>query len=359
MTKTQYIARIRARYSRSRRIRTLVVFGPMSILTAAFLFVRNGAFFGIPEAVVKYMMDTNPPSFSSSALRDILTSSPPTSYSLDLLIFLYWFPFVLSVPLIATFLFPRSLRAGSLLRLPSWVRGLLFVARIQDAISTSQKLSSSDSKPRKVTIPTSPHLYYALSPIRQAWYTKPEHQWLGAKALDKEAFRVVTSISKMEETAQFALSNQIHLDEITKVLDLLSDFFFSVASRTEKELIPVDQSRSSQIAQERLFLLQAADILRPIILQHERHKRRDKPPSRFTVFTSRLFRTSTFRTAFGISSVAAGVMLIGALFFDIPKDQAFLAWFTVTFGSLTISIGIQSIRLKHSQGDPAKDLPND
>lgn len=41
-----------------------------------------------------------------------------------------------------------------------------------------------------------------------------------------------------------------------------------------------------------------------------------------------------------LSAVAAGVMVLGTVLFKITPSQAFLTWFTVSFGSLTISVGV-------------------
>ena len=45
----------------------------------------------------------------------------------------------------------------------------------------------------------------------------------------------------------------------------------------------------------------------------------------------------------GILSLFAGfVMIIGVLLFQVPYDQAYVTWFTVSFSSVSISIGISA-----------------
>ena len=72
----------------------------------------------------------------------------------------------------------------------------------------------------------------------------------------------------------------------------------------------------------------------------EKHKKERKS----LVWLRQLYQSIIIRFALAISVSAAFIMLLGVILFDIDSSQAFLTWFTVTFGSLTLSIGAASFR---------------
>jgi hypothetical protein len=45
-----------------------------------------------------------------------------------------------------------------------------------------------------------------------------------------------------------------------------------------------------------------------------------------------------------ISVIAGVIMLIGYYLFEIDASQAFITWFTVTFGVLSITVGIKTAK---------------
>jgi hypothetical protein len=77
---------------------------------------------------------------------------------------------------------------------------------------------------------------------------------------------------------------------------------------------------------------------------------------------SRLARIVDFpiiRNALYVSGITAFVMTVGVFIFKIDTGQAFLTWFTVTFGSLTISVGVTSVALHKRKNVQQSDESSD
>jgi len=189
----------------------------------------------------------------------------------------------------------------------------------------------------------------------------PEFQWLQPSFIDPRVRRIMKALSHADRALTNALERKLDVAGFVEPLKHLETFYFLSASRADPMLRPArsvasnrgeTSQRQNQVALEMGELTEFARKVLPVVLAVTRGLK--LRPSRgrwarvrdyYRVVTSQ----PIVRQAALLSGVAGVVMLVGTLVFRIRGDQAFLTWFTVTFGSLTVSVGITSVRLARGE----------
>ncbi len=338
------------RRRRRRLVRCIMVpvlfFG---VASGLFGLVEAGPRVGIRREASQYMLDTGPKQFSKHGLEQILHGERIGPFNPTTLWFIYWayFGFISACGaflLLSPIFFWRLIKTD-------WQGGLLTVGRLQRALSRFVDSPSLASKTRLLAaVATTPELYGAISPLKRRWFRRPEYQWFKSGDLDCEARSVVQTASRLELGLLKAVLSGRDLRQFQRAIDLLSDFFFAIACRQDKNLRQ-SGAEVRHADQERSLLIEFARTARPAILDAGRPERKGKKRSALIALLSAAARSPVMRSALVVSSVAAGVMVFGVLLFKIQRSQAFLTWFTVSFGSVTISVGVEAFKLRRPKDE--------
>jgi hypothetical protein len=197
-------------------------------------------------------------------------------------------------------------------------------------------------------------VYSSASPLARSWYKSPTYQWLFIASIANPERSIIFALSRFERAIYILVRKREDLTQLLPLLKNLEDFFLLASMSVDKSLgryngpVPNDTQ-----AKKRQLLLEFANSARPLIIKAARLSRAGKPPARWAIWFGRLREAPHVRYAVGISLVAAGVMALGVFLFKINLSQAFLTWFTVAFGSLTISIGVTAVMIKHEPSSPS------
>lgn len=355
MTREDYSSRLRRRVRGQRLAFAVLLSFCIATVWALYQLVEAGPSVGIPIDVREYMLQTGPFDFSSRELDRLISSSSSISFSINALLLVYWFYFT-SLGLMGFLLAfaPLALKKGLLPR-PSWERGLIETLRIESGLHRFTEKRSLASKLALLRVVYRPRLYSLVAPIRRGWYKEPEHQWLQLSAVEPEARSILSTLRLFDSSLLRAVTLEIQIDRFLEGVRHLSEFFFAVASRKDPVLRTSQSVTMKSHDAEREILSRFVRAVRPGIIEVARVARRRKRPSRVINLITGVLRAPIVRSAVTISIVAAGIMILGVAIFDIPKAQAFLTWFTVTFGSLMISVGVESFRISRDPGRTERD----
>jgi len=345
MTRDEYLRRIRRRRRGLRLAWVTLLLVCAATAWGLLRLVMAGPVVGIPAEVRAYMLQTGPFAFSSAALRRLNQASPSSAFPSTALVLLYWIYFAAGGLTGGLLVFTPVIRRPRILRGLAWKRGLIGIAQVESAARCFSETRSLASKLSLLWCLHGLSLYSLISPVRKTWYRRPEHQWFQLRFLDPETRNVLSTLSRFDTSLRGAVTLGLQLDRFLEGLRALSDFFFLIASREDPVLRATQQPVRGSHGSERDILARFARTVRPAIIEVSRVARSRKRLFRLTSFISGIIQSSLVRSALAISTVAAGVMILGVAIFEIPKTQAFLTWFTVTFGSLTISVGVESFRL--------------
>lgn len=352
MTRDQYFAYVNGFRRKRRRFLKWFPFAALLLATGLFSLVHYGSRFGIGPAVRDYMLSAGPLTFSGSELRHLTETTTGHTVAAPLLSIVYWVYFaafaLAGLVLVST---PIVLRMG-LIKRPPWASGFLETSRIVVALQQFSRSGRRIDKIRLWRAMFRSDLNYLVSPVRKNWFKHPEHQWMQPADLNRQTRSIVLTLGRFDSSLRRAVRLEACLREFLNAVETLSDFFFVVAQRSDPEFIKVKAGSS---AEDAAILGRFVRVARPAIIEIARVHRERAGAARFFDFISDITRAPIVRGAVTISSVAAGVMILGWILFQIPKDQAFLTWFTVTFGSLTISVGVESVRRTReaTRGDPS------
>jgi hypothetical protein len=193
-------------------------------------------------------------------------------------------------------------------------------------------------------------IYDLISPITQHWFKKPEYQWLKSTAITANERSIIHTLSRFEDLLKSPPAAFVDTERVLSALSTLSHFFFSVARRSDpffskREALPPN-SAMTELDFLREFQETARRLALAAVFPEELPEKRGRWLYWIFYGIFRLIRSRVVRVALTVSGIAAIVMVFGVLFFGIGEQQAFLTWFSVTFGSLTISVGISSVLIK-------------
>jgi len=127
-------------------------------------------------------------------------------------------------------------------------------------------------------------------------------------------------------------------------LETLETFFLSVVNRTNEKGFKIVGIEKEFGDSELDILSSFSRTVRPILTRSRLYELPERKEPKIISWTRQIWQTELVTYATMISGIAAAVMLFGVSIFKVDASQAFLTWFGVTFGSLSISIGVASLR---------------
>lgn len=313
----------------------LAVFG-----IVVFFFVLTLNLLNVHKPVLSYMLFTGPDEFDRSEFTNIVEKDFGNTDLLPLFIAVY------KTPYLAVIGFVIILFSKVLLRLfiRNLARAWLLVRKLREDIQMYFESPSRLNRFRIVRRVNQLNLYETISPIHHKWYRLPAYQWLKTEALDRKERSVVLALSRFDSTLMDAIDKGYNLSAFQEPLKILEEFFLSISNRYNFK----NKKRSSSprsITHERNVLQDFAKTFIALAVAVNSAHEPDKKPSRIVQSAYQVINSPLVRKALMVSLIAAIVMLIGVFTFEIKANQAFLTWFTVTFGSLTLSIGITYVRI--------------
>lgn len=320
---------------------SLIIF--ITIINATLYIVSRPSTFGISEPVATYMKETYFYQFSTTKLATITNNSPEQKLSLSTLLFIYW-----SFNISALFFF--IVMFFFMIRLPIILRARrstpfrqLFVdiSRIRIAIEECSQNQTRYRRFRIIERVRRCRPAYRATPFYNAWYKKPELQWFHMTLLDHKTRGIALALDKFDTCLEAAARTNQPLEPFGKALEHLEMFCFAVARRKDHFLKMRKQNVDCDYT-EFDALLEFSRAARPLILTGE--TKRDAKANIMSTIGA-ILSNPYIRNGCAIAVVASVVMAFGVFFFKINSSQAFLAWFTVSFGSITISIGVSTVSL--------------
>lgn len=193
--------------------------------------------------------------------------------------------------------------------------------------------------------------------MKYGWLTIDEFKWLSINSFDKEIQTIITILSRFKGSFVFSIKNDSKLNDYREPLKNLQEFFFSIAHR--KRIL--NEENSTTIAEysvtEKSILIKFSEVT-----SHLTDTTMDSDKKITKVLPIRL-RVKTYlqsileRYTFKVAVFSAIFMTFGVIIFKINIAQAFLTWFTVTFGSITIVSVINYYSTKKYKAIITEDVP--
>lgn len=309
------------------------------------LFIANNPLkFNFPTTASSYLLNTVFFKFSSNELKTILIDATGTAQRFVILNLVYWLYFfaILLVFVLTQFALINTVRTvGRNLKFSGDT--LLQIQKLQNQLKIYILQPSSITK-LLLTV----KIFYLkpcarISPLRLNWYKRDIHHWFNSKLFDKNTRVLVHDLNRFDLVLVNSLKNPTYLSQLLKAIECLELFYYSVLLRTDNYFEKFPLSKQSD--------LKGIDILHNFskhtkyyLSKSERLKLGWK--QKLINYIINIIRQPAFRQGLTIGIASALVMVVGVLIFNIESKQAFITWFTVAFGSMTISIGISTINIK-------------
>jgi len=200
-------------------------------------------------------------------------------------------------------------------------------------------------------------VYYLISPINHNWYQKSQHQWFTISDLSKDTKKILFTLSNLKTALRNDFKNQNDITFYVNLYTILELFLLTTINQTQSIKISDLESNSDGL----IILQRFATDASPVIinsLKSPKGKSRSKPKI-ITAFL-RIFQSPIVRVALGFSGITAFIMLIGVFLFKVDGLTAFNTWFTVTFGSFSVSLSLATIKqLSNSTKTSNQDTSSD
>lgn len=349
MEKDSYIKRLRRQKKRFRR--TALVSPLLGLMIGEILLaiVRRGPTLGIPDGASQYMLKTLFYDFSRAQLRQILMAEIGSDVLLPLLLAIYWGHHLCFVVLFGAVPFVVS-RFHRRFRSNRYKNGLLDVDTLLKTIESYMENPSAPNRLKLGWTARTSRFHYYICPIRRKWYKSPEFQWISTEDVAKSAWGTIAALTEFKEAVLSVIRNDVDLRTLLQPLGLLQEYYISVARRADPCLRSEASDSDDSPEHERAILKTFAKKARPLIIAAARSSEEEDKPSQILSWLARTYESPLVKTAAAISVVAGIVMIVGVVLFKIPSHQAFTTWFSVSFGSLSLSVGISSFT--HTKDDP-------
>ncbi len=313
----------------------------MSLAILTLLVVKLCAFGYIPEKAAVYMLITNFRHFSASELSDILISETGSTKLFAALLVIYWGSHAFALLALVAVLIAYVMKVSE----KTYRRALARILRLVEAVNAHHLKASWLTRIRLIRRVSLFRIYDSVSPLSHRWFKEPEHQWFRSSILPKQERAIVHTLSRFEDILRTISFSSADCVNLLPALSTLQEFMLSVSRRSDPFFKKRGYTGCLPLISELNLLVSFQQAVRPLVRlaapREARAKRLFLIQWVIAVVTSR-----PVRYALTLSATAAIVMLFGVLFFEIGKKQAFLTWFTTTFGSLTISVGITSVLIR-------------
>jgi len=180
-----------------------------------------------------------------------------------------------------------------------------------------------------------------LNPLKNKWRQTATYDWFNQNPMTRETIRILAAIKSFEGKALGCLKGKENLSSLRDAVNALGDF--SYLTSAWKDGISVGSKRAPTREERVDSLLEFANCINRIQPTHGKEKGQI---GRLVDAAANWFRAREFKTTTAIAIIAAVVVWLGSIIFDISSSTAFLTWFSVVFGSLAVSVGITSITIK-------------
>ncbi len=351
-----YLRRTRKRKS-MRRLKLFLtsLLAAILIICGSLYVVKNASRFDLPDLAASYLLNTLFYEFSPTELKNIIHHETGSDKKFYTLLFTYTIYHVanLYAILLSVWFTIRGRMILHRIRL-SYKNGLLVVSDLRKGIE-DYVVDPTSIKRLLLTLKIR-FLWpsFRISPLPYRWYEKRMYQWLESSSLTKKTRSIVHTLNRFDDALIKAIHCSYRLADFRKALENLEIFFFSIALRSD-EYLKNHPGKPSLAESETDILYSFSVCSRPLMIGVE--KIRVEKRHRIGILIGKLFSQSVVRYGFLVAVVAGAVMIIGVFLFKLDPSQAFLTWFTVAFGSMTLSVGISSISIARGKEDDldAKD----
>jgi|GEM_PF-3602568 len=311
---------------------------------------------GVPPEIVTYLLNTVFYKFRLHNLESLLAKKGLEQLAIYVAIF-YWGYHVLGVLGLALQVGGWAQRPLGAPRLTSLEEAAADVADIIDALSVPSQLPNQPTAKHLISTLEETEAFDIPSPLHFDWYIRPQYQWLKPSFVPQEISEIVRALQEVPVALLESLIRKADLSLYRLALEHLADYYASVVDREPAD--DPDSDFKSSMDLEFQHLKAFARIGRAAIVAADRNKQKSTATRRRLAHFYMALKQPLVRQAMTLSGLAAVVMVIGCLLFKIKTDQAFLTWFTVSFGSFTISIGVTSFRLSQDAKREEKEGRND
>jgi len=349
-------AKVKSLHRYQRRVRTAIILGPpLFALTAWTLLwlITHGELFSIPQDAAKYMLDTLIWHFSPRFLVALVRSEHRSIVWAPVLLTIYYVYHLVSVAVLLTF--PIAGLLYWRVRLRRHERGLLTSTALIDAMTL---YLDQPSIRRRAALRLAARFFApstCASPVAAKWAEQPAFQWFASATLARPERDIILSLGSFKDSLIRSIAGRMPLDAYLESLSKLQEFFYLVCRRSSRHFALKQRGRASdhrlaEPEREVEVLRAFAVCARPHILAASREPRKKERSSSLRRILSEFIGSRALQAAGALSSAAAVMMTLGVLLFGIELRQAFLTWFTATFGSFAISLGISSVASRSRAG---------
>ncbi len=342
----QYIDKLSTQ--RRRRIYGSFIFFSVCILISLFVvtvlgfIVQYPSWFNLNDATTSYMGKTIFYEFSLKELRNILVAESGTADQLNAMVIIYWATHIAGLYFIFLsfrfLIYLEGLKKSS----KSYKNGLVIIADIQNKIDD---YILEPSRFKKIVLTTMISVFrpcLSITPLSPFWYRRELNQWFPTKNLQEDLRDALETLNFFDGALSRAVRYEWRLVEFKNAMNLLKDFYYSVALRSDP-FLKAHTNLSSSTTDEFELLYKFSLAARPLIRDPKRP--RPQKGKSFSLVIRNIILAPVVRNGAILAGIAGFVMTIGVFLFKIDSSQAFLTWFAVAFGSITISFGISSVSI--------------
>lgn len=347
----EYLDYIRQEKRKKQRKKKAVYNAPilMIIIAGLLLWIVNVDLFGYsPTVASNYLLNYNFFEFSASKLFIILEENNSEVWLYPILLTIYWAYHIALLVGILAISFPVFDRLRDKKEDYNYRNELIKIIDLIQLIK--QKKVQENNKWHKDFEKKANDLNLddLINPIKTNWYENPARHWFKSSYLPNDVRRISISVNKFSDLLVEASQKRLDLRRLLKPLNIIKYYFMSVASKNDPQLDEIKKYQESDLQN---ILNEFSDTASKLTLQVKKYSKKEESKlfGNIKEYIQTIVASDLVKSALTLSLIAALVMMIGVLLFDIDSNQAFLAWFTVSFGSLTISVGVTSF--KYSKKD--------
>ncbi len=314
----------------------LFLFGILFMLTSLVL-VTWPDLLGLPKVAAKYLIIVPFPLFSKELLSKILIAE---TGSLDLYytsLIIYWGAHLSGLFSMLAMFFILIKR----LRLKSYQKGLVLTYNLLNRYEDYIHNPSWFNRQFLAIQIKKTNIHSLVSPVNRDWHKKPSYKWLDSNSFTSTVYDIVLYLSDFQAVLIYSLRENKNIEKAVPSIKKLIDFFYVTTLQAKDK--PEEAEKKYILRQQRLLESFAKSFSQ---LQNQFKEAKKPDTSKFKEALAYVNSITFIKNAFILASVAAFVMVLGVLFIKIDLKQAFIAWFSVTFGALAISLGITRIHVK-------------
>jgi hypothetical protein len=357
--KVQYFRHVRRIYRRTRLLAVLFAALPVILLSTALIELRiviSYATFGIPKDLAQYMVGTFVTRFDSVTFTSLpgAKALPATFLKILLLLYYSYFTFTGLALLLGTFLPITIIAPNGLFRIRRRLgrdRELFYgLTRLHGWLTSLSRRYDARTKRKAIRTVRLLDLPGAISPFYRKWQQSTTRMWFSANPLTSDTVRILGSLKVFLPRAIDCLRRHHDIVKLATAVDALSTFACLASLSREKSYRAAGATWNLQ-ERFRLLLEFAEKITQlPARAEAPRGLSRRMYEATSNLLDSTLADKGIRRAA--IVAIFGGIVMVAAsMLIGIPIATAFLAWFSVTFGSITISVAIGSIRSRSDRAE--------